>query len=107
PMDQIVERPACRISTKYENPGDGMAGAGDGIETGDGAAPSGPRRSALLQERSRNTRRQLVRTALALWDERGFEKGVEDTTVEEIARAAGVTKGTFYFHFAHKEDILL
>jgi AcrR family transcriptional regulator len=69
--------------------------------------PDGPRRSALLQARSRNTRRQLVRTALALWDKRGFERGIEETTVEEIAKAAGVTKGTFYFHFAHKEDILL
>src|SRR4051794_27475885 len=67
----------------------------------------GPRRSALLQARSRNTRHVLVRTALAMWDERGFENGIEDTTVEEIAKAAGVTKGTFYFHFAHKEDILL
>jgi AcrR family transcriptional regulator len=70
-------------------------------------AGGGPRRSGLVQERSRNTRRELVRTALALWAERGFENGVEETTVEEIARAAGVTKGTFYFHFAHKEDILL
>jgi len=68
---------------------------------------SGPRRSGLLQQRSRDTRRQLVRAALALWTERGFEHGIEDTTAEEIARAAGVTKGTFYFHFAHKEDILL
>ena len=34
-------------------------------------------------------------------------QGVEETTVEEIVQAAGVTKGTFYFHFAHKEDILL
>ena len=42
-----------------------------------------------------------------LWTERGFEQGVEETTVEEIVQAAGVTKGTFYFHFAHKEDILL
>jgi AcrR family transcriptional regulator len=67
----------------------------------------GPRRSALLQARSRNTRHELVRTALAMWDERGFEKGIAETTVEEIAKAAGVTKGTFYFHFAHKEDILL
>jgi AcrR family transcriptional regulator len=67
----------------------------------------GPRRSGLLQERSRRTRHELVRAALALWEERGFEHGIEDTTVEEIAQAAGVTKGTFYFHFAHKEDILL
>ena len=35
------------------------------------------------------------------------KQGVEETTVEEIVQAAGVTKGTFYFHFAHKEDILL
>jgi AcrR family transcriptional regulator len=68
---------------------------------------TGPRRSALLQARSRKTRHELVRTALAMWDERGFEHGIEETTVEEIAKAAGVTKGTFYFHFAHKEDILL
>jgi AcrR family transcriptional regulator len=49
----------------------------------------------------------LVRAAVGLWTERGFEHGVEETTVEEIAKVAGVTKGTFYFHFAHKEDILL
>jgi AcrR family transcriptional regulator len=67
----------------------------------------GPKRSGLLQERSRRTRHELVRAALALWNERGFERGIEDTTVDEIAQAAGVTKGTFYFHFAHKEDILL
>src|ERR1700756_2358420 len=72
-----------------------------------GSTPNGPRRTALAQDRSKQTRRRLVRAALALWTERGFNRGVEETTVEEIARAAGVTKGTFYFHFAHKEDILL
>jgi AcrR family transcriptional regulator len=80
----------------------------------DGTAPDGtapdaarPRRSGLVQERSRRTRQELVDAALRLWTERGFEHGVADTTVEEIVREAGVTKGTFYFHFAHKEDILL
>jgi AcrR family transcriptional regulator len=68
---------------------------------------SGPRRSGLVQERSRRTRRALVDAALAMWTARGFDHGIDDTTVEEIAHAAGVTKGTFYFHFAHKEDILL
>jgi len=73
---------------------------------GDGNG-DGPRRSSLVQERSRRTRQELVNAAVKLWTERGFEHGVESTTVEEIARAAGVTKGTFYFHFAHKEDVLL
>jgi AcrR family transcriptional regulator len=68
---------------------------------------SGPRRSGLVQERSRRTRRDLVDAAMRLWTARGFETGIDDTTVEEIAHEAGVTKGTFYFHFAHKEDILL
>src|SRR6516225_12505386 len=71
-----------------------------------GGAP-GPRRSGLVQERSRRTRQQLVNAAVQLWTERGFERGIEETTVEEIVQAAGVTKGTFYFHFAHKEEILL
>lgn len=72
-----------------------------------GAPPVPLRRSALLQARSRRTRQALVRAALDLWSKRGFETGVEETTVEEIAKAAGVTKGTFYFHFARKEHILL
>jgi AcrR family transcriptional regulator len=75
------------------------AGAGNG--------KGAPRRSGLTQARSRETRRKLIRTALQLWNDRGFETAFEETTAEEIARAAGVSKGTFYFHFAHKEDILL
>jgi AcrR family transcriptional regulator len=71
------------------------------------ASAEGPRRSILAQERSRQTRQDLVRAALRLWSERGFETGIEETTAKEIAEAAGVTKGTFYFHFAHKEHILL
>jgi AcrR family transcriptional regulator len=75
--------------------------------TNENGSAEGPRRSSLVQERSRRTRQELVNAAVKLWSERGFENGVETTTVEEIARAAGVTKGTFYFHFAHKEDVLL
>ena len=80
----------------------GPAGVGNG-----NGGPGRPRRSGLVQERSRQTRQRLVRAALELWTARGFEDGIETTTVEEIVQAAGVTKGTFYFHFAHKEDILL
>jgi AcrR family transcriptional regulator len=68
---------------------------------------SGPRRSILAQDRSRRTRDALIDAATHLWSERGYETGFDTTTVEEIARAAGVTKGTFYFHFAGKVDVLL
>src|ERR1700760_4110298 len=84
----------------------GVARAANGSDAA-AADRSTPRRSALSQERSRDTRRKLIRTALEIWNERGFETAFEATTAEEIARAAGVSKGTFYFHFAHKEDILL
>jgi AcrR family transcriptional regulator len=67
----------------------------------------GPKRSSLAQERSRETRRKLVKAALDLWSERGFETGIDTTTAEEIAARAGVAKGTFYFHFARKEQVLL
>lgn len=78
----------------------------DTLDRTTGSVPS-RRRAGLMQERSRDTRRRLVRTAIRLWTERGFETGIEDTTVDEIVAAAGVTKGTFYFHFARKEEILL
>lgn len=85
-----------------------MATRGTDTSTSTAGPSLAPRRRAgLSQERSRDTRRKLVRAAMALWTERGFETGIEDTTVDEIVAAAGVTKGTFYFHFAHKEEILL
>ncbi|MBL7495845.1 TetR/AcrR family transcriptional regulator [Frankia sp. CNm7] len=68
---------------------------------------SGPKRSLLVQERSRDTRRGIVRAALELWAQRGYETGIDETTAEEIAARAGISKATFYFHFARKEDILL
>lgn len=71
------------------------------------APREGPKRSLLAQERSRATRQKLVKAALELWNERGFETGIEITTAEEIAARAGVAKGTFYFHFARKEQVLL
>jgi AcrR family transcriptional regulator len=44
-----------------------------------------------------------VREAERLWQTQGFE----ETTVGEICDAAGVSKGTFYFYFPHKEDLLI
>jgi AcrR family transcriptional regulator len=48
------------------------------------------------------TRAAIVDTALRLFDERGYI-GVR---VEDIAREAGVSRATFYKHFAEREEIL-
>lgn len=56
-----------------------------------------------LQTRSRDTNERLVATATRLFADRG----VDDVTVDEICAAAGVAKGTFYFHFLAKEDLLV
>jgi AcrR family transcriptional regulator len=60
------------------------------------------RRSLGRQERSKETRRNLIRTAARLWGERGFDA----VTVEEICSAAGVGRTTFYLHFESKERLL-
>ncbi|WP_018639265.1 TetR/AcrR family transcriptional regulator [Parafrankia elaeagni] len=64
-------------------------------------------RATLVNTRSRETRQALTRAALHLWSEGDFNEAYEASTVGDIANAAGVSKGTFYFHFANKEAILL
>jgi AcrR family transcriptional regulator len=48
------------------------------------------------------TRKSIVDNALALFGDKGYAV----TSVQEIADAAGVTKGAFYHHFDSKEDLL-
>lgn len=45
---------------------------------------------------------QLLMSAQSLF----IQKGYRDTTMDQIAKKAGVTKGALYFHFKNKEDIL-
>jgi AcrR family transcriptional regulator len=50
-----------------------------------------------------NTRERLIRAALELFTEQGYD----DTTVSEIAeRAGGLTKMTFFRHFSDKREVL-
>ena len=48
-------------------------------------------------------REEVLREALRLADETPFH----DVTVEEIARAAGLSRSAFYTHFSDKHDLLL
>ncbi|ETA79480.1 TetR/AcrR family transcriptional regulator [Youngiibacter fragilis] len=54
------------------------------------------------QQKSENTRALLISTAKRLFREQGYES----VGVREIAAAAGVTTGTFYYYFKTKYDIL-
>lgn len=36
-----------------------------------------------------------------------YEKGVSNATMEEVASAAGVTRGAIYWHFANRADLVL
>ena len=63
-------------------------------------------RAKVTQDRSRTTRRLIVKSALHFWTERGFNTGFEETTVDEIAEYAKISRATVYYYFPKKEDIL-
>lgn len=48
-------------------------------------------------------RAELAEHAMAMFEERGYE----ETTVDDIARAAGMSKRSFFRYFATKEDAVL
>ncbi|WP_328588987.1 TetR/AcrR family transcriptional regulator [Mycobacterium interjectum] len=56
-----------------------------------------------LRERKRTqTRRELIGAAMSLFEKKGYE----ETTVAEIAAAAGVSTKTFFNYFASKDEVL-
>ena len=54
------------------------------------------------ERKKRETHQRLIETALRLFREQGYD----DTTVEQIAEASDVAKGTFFNYFETKEAIL-
>src|SRR4029077_6611088 len=65
------------------------------------SSPTSP--SDRRQRRSADTRERLFRAALDLF----AQKGLVETTVEDITEAADVGKGTFFNYFPSKDHILL
>ena len=60
------------------------------------------RRTLLRRQQSRDTRARIVRAAARVWAKEGFD----DATVDDICKAAGVARSTFYFHFQSTGQLL-
>lgn len=59
--------------------------------------------SVLREQRREETRRRLYEAALEVFR----REDVATCRIDDIARAAGVSRGSFYFHYPTKEDVLL
>ena len=57
---------------------------------------------AERREREKEQRRQAILDAA---EHLFFKKGVEDTTMDDVAEAAEFSKGTLYLYFKNREDI--
>jgi AcrR family transcriptional regulator len=55
------------------------------------------------ERQRRETRQRLYQAALSIFRDRG----VAGARIDEIAQLAGVSRGTFYFHYPSKEDVLV
>lgn len=76
---------------------------GSGNLSEDDANKPASREEGLRARKRAETRERLFEMAL-----REFrEVGVGASQIDRIARAAGVARGTFYFHFATKDDVLI
>lgn len=53
-------------------------------------------------EKGERRRRELLKIAYRLF----LEKGYDNTSIDEIIAAAGIAKGTYYYHFPSKEATL-
>lgn len=68
-----------------------------------GQAPKPAARPSLRQSKKARTRARIIEVAIRIFGKRG----IAAPTVEEIAAAAEVGKGTIYNYFATKEEIVV
>jgi len=64
---------------------------------------TGPTTQGARARQRAETRERIFETALREFREVGFAAA----QIDRIAKAAGVARGTFYFHFPAKDDVLL
>lgn len=57
----------------------------------------------IVQQRAVETREKLLKSALELYTEKGYHC----TTVDEVAKNAGLSTGVAYRYFKNKKDLLL
>lgn len=57
---------------------------------------------ATREEQKNETRKKILASAISLI----AEKGVNGTSIKDIAASAGVAVGTFYLYFNSKEDVI-
>ena len=63
----------------------------------------GERKPTMRDIAAFKTKKKIFDTAITLFTQHGFEK----TTVDDITKFAGVSKGNFYTHFPSKESVLV
>ncbi len=55
-----------------------------------------------IAKQSNETSQRILNQAMRIF----LEKGYHGTSIDEITKAAGLTKGALYWHFKNKEDLL-
>src|SRR4051812_45064122 len=76
---------------------------GGGRAAGGATRPRLDRRTRAAREQGGEARDELLSAALRVFASRGYQQA----GVDEIAAAAGYSKGALYWHFSGKEDLLL
>jgi AcrR family transcriptional regulator len=66
------------------------------------STPQAPRLKTRERQRE-DTRQRIYDAAMDIFRRDGFEVA----RVDDVAKAAGVSHGTFYFHFATKDEVLI
>ncbi|WP_303721626.1 TetR/AcrR family transcriptional regulator [Malonomonas rubra] len=59
--------------------------------------------AGLREQKKAETRKAIITAAIQLFSEKGFDK----TSIEDIARVAGIGKATVYTYFSAKSDIFM